>query len=334
MKALVTGANGFAGSHLVRLLLSEGWRVLGITNDIRLNPHLNAASDSFTLEESDICDRRRLVPLLREFAPGIVFHLAAVTLKDVSRDSVEELYRVNLLGTQNLLFSILEAKLEPFVIVTGSSASYGALSCSEDRALTEDSTPSPETIYGASKLAQEIFAALFGTSTGLKVVRTRAFNHTGPGEGPQMACSSFAKQIAECEMGKGAVIKVGNLDSHRDYCDVRDVVRAYFLVATRSRAGEVFNVCSGKAVRMREIVELLVSMSAKKISVLEDSGRFKAAGVSYQRGDYSKIKQTLGWQPEIPLEKSLSDLLDYWRDRLSEDGANLGSGSAERRTLE
>jgi GDP-4-dehydro-6-deoxy-D-mannose reductase len=315
MKALVTGANGFAGSHLVRLLLSEGWKVLGITNDIRLNPHLNAASHSFTLEEIDICDRRRLVPLLREFAPGHVFHLAAVTLKDVSRDAVEELYRVNVVGTQNLLFSILEAKLEPSVLVTGSSASYGTSGSMEGEPLTEESVLSPETVYGASKLAQEAFAASFGRSTGLRVSRTRAFNHTGPGEGPQMACSAFAKQIAECELGQGNVIYVGTLDSYRDYCDVRDVVLAYLLVATRSRAGEVFNVCSGRSVRMRRIVELLVSMSTKKISVLENSSRSKAADVSYQRGDYSKINSMLGWEPTISLEKSLSDLLDYWRNR-------------------
>jgi len=334
MKALVTGANGFAGSHLVRLLLTEGWNVLGITNDIRLNPHLNTTLDNFTLEELDICDRRRLVPLLREFAPEHVFHLAAVTLKDVSREAVEELFRVNVLGTQNLFFSILEAKLEPFVLVTGSSASYGSSHSAEDKPLTEESILSPETIYGASKLAQEMLAASFGTSTGLKVVRTRAFNHTGPGEGSRMACSSFAKQIAECELEKGTVIRVGNLNSYRDYCDVRDVVRAYLLVATRSRAGEVFNVCSGNAVRMRAIVELLVSISNKKIGVIEDLSKFKPADVSYHRGDYLKIKNELGWEPRISLETTLSDLLNYWRERLSVDGTNLGSRSTERRTLE
>jgi GDP-4-dehydro-6-deoxy-D-mannose reductase len=325
MKALVTGANGFAGSHLVRLLLSEGWKVLGITNDVRLNPHLNAPSDSFTLEEIDICDKGRLVPLLREFAPEGVFHLAAIILKGVNRDAVEELYRVNVLGTQNLFFSILEAKLEPFVLVTGSSASYGTSHSTEEKPLTEESVLSPETIYGASKLAQEAFAASFARRAGLRVSRTRAFNHTGPGESPQMACSSFAKQIAECELGKGAVIKVGNLDAYRDFCDVRDVVRAYVLVATKSPAGEIFNVCSGKAVRMRRIVELLVSMATKKISVLEDSSKCTAADVIYQRGDYSKINRMLGWQPTIPIEKSLSDLLGYWRCRSKECDTNLAA---------
>ncbi|MCX5800464.1 MAG: GDP-mannose 4,6-dehydratase [Candidatus Eisenbacteria bacterium] len=332
MRALVTGANGFAGSHLVQLLLGEGWEVLGITNDVRLNPHLNATSGNFTLEEVDICDRRRLVPLVRKFAPERVFHLAAVTLKDVSRVAVDELYRVNVQGTQNLFFSTLEAKLEPFVLVTGSSASYGPLSSVDDRPLAEDSALCPQSIYGASKLAQEVFSASFGTSTGLDVARTRAFNHTGPGEGSHMACSSFARQIAECELGRGSVIEVGNLDSYRDYCDVRDVVQAYLLVATRSRAGEVFNVCSGRAVCMRAIVELLVSMSTKRISVSEDSSRHRAADVSYQRGDYTKIRNTLGWEPRIPLEKSMSDLLDYWRSRLKEDGPNLSSRAAERRT--
>jgi len=334
MKALVTGANGFAGSHLVRLLLGRGWEILGITDDIRLNPHLSGASDSFTLEELDICDRRRLTSLLEAFKPERVFHLAAVTLKDFSRNAVEELYRVNVLGTQNLLFSLLEAKLEPVVLVTGSSASYGTMHSADAAPLTEESVLSPETVYGASKLAQETFAASLGTGTGLDVVRTRAFNHTGPGEGPKMACSSFAKQIAECEAGRGDFITVGNLDSFRDYCDVRDVVRAYLLVATKSRAGDVFNVCSGRAVCMRRIVELLVSMSKMKIRVLEDSTKFRASDVSYQRGDYSKIRQQLGWEPEIPLEKSLSDLLDYWRGRLREDKTHTGSRSAERRTLE
>jgi len=318
MKALVTGANGFAGTHLVRLLLSEGWKILGITNDLRLNPHLSGTADSFTLEELDICDRQRLTALLESFKPERVFHLAAVTLKDLSRSAVEELYRVNVLGTQNLLFSLLEAKLEPAILITGSSASYAAMHSADAAPLTEESPLSPQTVYGASKLAQETLASSLGAGTGLGVVRTRAFNHTGPGEGPRMACSSFAKQIAECEAGRGDSIKVGNLESFRDYCDVRDVVRAYFLVATKSRAGDVFNVCSGKAVRMRRIVDILVSLSKTKIRVLEESSKFTASDVSYQRGDYSKIRATLGWEPEIPLEKSLSDLLDYWRDRLKE----------------
>jgi len=316
MKALITGANGFAGTHLVEFLLSGGWEILGLTNDLELNPELRVVPGRFILREIDIGDSNSLLRALKDFAPDHVFHLAAVTAKGVSREAVDELFNVNVRGTQNLLFSAIESGLNSSVVVTGSSACYGSSGADRDSALTEESVLAPATIYGASKLAQEMLASSLGKSTGLPVKVTRAFNHTGPGEGPHMACSSFAKQIAECELGRGSVVRVGNLNSYRDYCDVRDVVRAYVLVAVKACPGEVFNVCSGKAVRMRTILEMLVSMSGKKIEIVEDPGKFKPADVSYHRGDFSKINRELGWKPEIDLEKTLSDLLNYWRNRL------------------
>ncbi|KPJ61382.1 MAG: hypothetical protein AMJ46_01410 [Latescibacteria bacterium DG_63] len=330
--ALVTGANGFAGSHLVRLLLDEGWRVLGITNDPSLNPELVSVTGDFRLEELDVCDREGLLPLLIEFRPETVFHLAAVTQLELKRDALGELYRVNVLGTQNLLLSILEIKLEPVVLITSSSAVYGS-SRSQDRGpLTEDVVPTPETPYGASKLAQEMLADTLGRCTGLKVVRTRAFNHTGPGESRRMACSAFASQVAECELKGEDVVRVGNLDSHRDFCDVRDVVRSYVLAATRGEAGEIYNVCSGNAVTMRSILERLVSMSSREIRIETDVFRFKSGDVSYQRGDGSKIERTLGWKPEISLEKTLSDLLDHWRNKLGKQRGEHEGRATERRT--
>ncbi len=330
-EALVTGANGFAGSHLVRLLLDEGWRVLGVTNDASLNPELASAVENFELVELDICDRQGLSALLSRFKPEKVFHLAAVTQLELERAALEELYRVNVLGTQNLLLCILEKKLEPVVLVTGSSASYGASRTLDAAPLTEETAPFPETPYGASKLAQELLADTLGRCGGLKVVRTRAFNHTGPGESPRMACSAFASQVAECELRGKDVVRVGNLDSYRDYCDVRDVVRAYLMTATKGESGEIYNVCSGEAVTMRSILERLVSMSGKDIRIETDAARFKHGDVSYQRGDRSKIERTLGWKPEIPLEKTLSDLLDYWRERLVSERPEREGRSTERR---
>lgn len=333
-KALVTGANGFAGSHLVRLLLERGWKVLGVTNDLSLDTGLVPGAGEFALKELDIGDRQGLLSLLAEFRPESVFHLAAVTQLELDRGALEELYRVNVLGTQNLLLSILEAKLEPVVLVTGSSASYGSSQGVGGQALTEECLPAPETPYGASKLAQEVLAATLGRCAGLRVVRTRAFNHTGPGESRRMACSAFASQVAECELEGKDAVRVGNLDSCRDYCDVRDVVRAYLLAATSGEPGELYNVCSGTAVSMRSILELLVSMSKTKIRIETDPGRFRPGDVSYQRGDGSKIERALGWRPEIPLERTLSDLLDYWRGRLEAERLEHEGRSTERRKRE
>jgi GDP-4-dehydro-6-deoxy-D-mannose reductase len=330
MKALITGANGFAGTHLVRLLLSQNWRLLGITNDLSLNPELKPDGTALRLEEIDICDAETLLPLLREFRPEVVFHLAAITGGPFTRAAVDELYRVNVRGTQNLLFSLIEAGLHVTTLVTGSGAVYGSSALSEAASISEDALPAPETVYGASKLAQESLASSFGRSGRMNVLVTRAFNYTGPGEGPAMACSAFAKQIVECEMKNGGIVRVGNLDSHRDYCDVRDVVRAYYMVATKPGASGVFNVCSGRAVRMRDVLDVLVSLSRVEMSVETDPARVRAVDTSYQRGDRSRITQLVGWEPLIPLERTLSDLLDFWRVKLIGAGLDQG-GSPERR---
>ena len=324
MKALITGANGFAGTHLVRLLLSEHWRVLGTTNDLGLNPDLKPDGESLRLEEIDVCDRTALLPLLEDFRPEVVFHLAAVTGAGLTREAVDELYRVNVAGTQNLMFCLLEAGLPVTALVTGSGAVYGTSGSAEAAAIPETARPVPETLYGASKLAQESLASAFGRAGGMNVLVTRAFNYTGPGEGPGMACSAFARQIVECEMKSGGTVRVGNLDSYRDYCDVRDVVRAYYMVATGPGAGGVFNVCSGRAVRMRQILDGLVSLSRVKVSVEVDPARVRAVDTSYQRGDCSRIRELVGWTPQIPLEKTLSDVLDFWREKLA--GTHLDRG--------
>ncbi|MFH0777205.1 MAG: GDP-mannose 4,6-dehydratase [Candidatus Eisenbacteria bacterium] len=332
MKALVTGANGFAGTHLVEHLLAGGWSILGITNDAGLNPRMRSKRPNFDLMEVDICDAPRLQRLVTDFRPDHVFHLAAVTKSDVSRGGLEELYRVNVAGTENLLVTLLEVAPDSRVLVTSSSGVYAPWQPIENCALHEEGLLQPESVYGASKLAQETLAHSFGRTTGLKILRTRAFNHTGPGESPHMACSAFARQIVMCEMERGGTVAVGNLETQRDFCDVRDVVAAYVLVAREAAAGEVFNVCSGEAVSMRSVLETLVSMARVPVRIQVDPGRFKHADVSYQKGDNSKIRKLLGWKPEIPLEQTLSDLLGYWRERLDREGPLPNSKPGERRT--
>ncbi|MBN1504645.1 MAG: GDP-mannose 4,6-dehydratase, partial [Candidatus Eisenbacteria bacterium] len=238
--------------------------------------------------------------------------------------AVNELYRVNVTGTQNLMFCLLEAGLMVTTLVTGSGAVYGSSVPPGAAPISESALPAPETLYGASKLAQESLASAFGGAAGMNVLVTRAFNYTGPGEGPGMACSAFARQIVECEMKNGGTVRVGNLDSYRDYCDVRDVVRAYSMVATKPGVAGVFNVCSGRAVRMREILDSLVALSSAKISVEVDPARVRAVDSSYQRGDCSRIRDLVGWTPRIPLERTLADVLDFWRGKLAGAGSERG----------
>ncbi len=306
MRALITGINGFCGRHLAQHLEGAGLRVFGL--DV-------AHEGEPTCEQyfsADICDTERMKGILRESSPDLVFHLAAV----IKSPEPGILYRNNVLGTVSLLESIVGCGLSPRVLVTSSSAVYG--SGPGNKPITERSTAHPLTHYGISKVAQESVALYYFRTFKIPVFCSRAFNLIGPGQSSELACSAFAEQIARMEKQKDArEFKTGNLDSFRDFLDVRDAVRAYHVIVEKGRPGAIYNVCSGEAVSIQDCLDSLLRISTKNLITRVDPNRLQANDVPFQFGSAGKLKRHTGWKPEIPLNQSLGDLLDYWRKKIS-----------------
>jgi GDP-4-dehydro-6-deoxy-D-mannose reductase len=313
MRVLVTGVSGFAGSHLAELLVSEGHRVYGFTNDPSLDDNLAALKGAVKVFDGDMRSREDLREAFAEARPERIYHLAAITPGRGGGDD-RSFWEINVGGTAALLE---EAGKLPGarVQIAGSSAEYGLLP-REANPIAEHAELRPVGVYSVSKAAQGLLAFSYWAHQGLYVVRTRAFNHTGPREDTGFACSTFARQIAEAELDPaGGVIRVGNLDAYRDISDVRDIVRGYVAALEKGRAGQVYNVCSGVAVRIGDVLEVLEGMSRVPLRVELDKARLRPSDLPYQRGDSRALGDETGWRPEIPLERMLWDLLEYWRAR-------------------
>lgn len=311
---LITGVNGFAGGHLLRALAEDaaGGRRLSITG-IGLGALPNPPGAPLAYHDGDLTDVPFVSRVVGEARPNQVIHLAALTFGQPTGPADQRFLDVNVQGTRVLMETLLAAGLRPRVLVASSSAVYGAAG---DDPITEDTPLRPQTLYAASKACQELIARTFHAAHELPVIVTRAFNHTGPGEHPHFAASTFARQIVAAESGRGeAVIRVGNLDAYRDFTDVRDIVRGYLAVLAQGSAGEIYNVCSGRATRIGDLLELLVGMARRRVEVAVDPARLAPADVPYQRGSHERLTAATGWRPAIPLATTLADLLDYWRAR-------------------
>ena len=219
----------------------------------------------------------------------------------------------NVLGQLNLFEACRRSGISPRIQIACSSEEYGMVY--EDELPIKETNPlRPLSPYAVSKVAQDMLAYQYWMSYKTDVVRTRGFNHEGPRRGPVFVASDFAKQIADIERGqKAPVIHVGNLEARRDFTDVRDMVKAYWLALEKCAGGEVYNICSGKAWRIRDVLDLLLTMTRVKIEVREDAARLRPSDVPVLLGDYSKFHAATGWDPTIPFETTLADMLDYWR---------------------
>jgi GDP-4-dehydro-6-deoxy-D-mannose reductase len=305
---LVTGATGFAGSHLVDDLLRDHDAVAAWANLRGAAPESRRGVE---WQAVDLLDRSAVAAAIAREKPSVVYHLAgAAHVGDSWADPVRPL-RVNTLGTHHLLDAIRAADLECPVLVTGSALVYKP----SLEALDEDSPIGPPNPYGLSKLAQEVIAVRDGWSP---VFLARPFNHAGPRQSPGYSTSAFAKQIAEIEAGGGdAVLSVGNLDARRDLMDVRDTVRAYRLLVEKGRPARPYNVCSGTAYRVGDVLETMLGLSQSRIRVSIDPARLRPIDVPVVLGNPSRIGAEVGWRPTIPIERTLRDLLDYWRQRIA-----------------
>lgn len=316
MRALITGITGFVGSHLAEYLLISGYDVYGTVRWRSRHDNIEDIKNKVKLIEADIRDSYSIKKAVEESEPDFIFHLAAQSYVPTSFHAPQETLMTNITGTVNVLEAVRSCNLDPKIHIAGSSEEYGFVKPNEVP-VKETNILRPLSPYGVSKVAEEMISIQYNKSYGLKTVVTRAFNHTGPRRGDVFVTSNFSKQAAEIEKGiKEPVIHVGNLNAQRDFSDVRDIVRAYELSLKKCDYGEVYNICSGKGWKIKELLDLILSMSTMKIRIEADKSRFRPSDVEVLVGDSTKFREKTGWKPEIPFEKTIKDLLDYWRQRV------------------
>jgi len=316
MKALITGITGFVGSHLAELLLNKGYIVYGIArwrSDTRNIDHIKS---KLKIVEADLNDAHSLYNAIQKIKPDQIYHLAAQSFVPTSWIAPADTIKTNVIGTVNLFEAVRKAGIDPKIQVACSSEEYGLVK-PEETPIKETNPLRPLSPYGVSKVAQDMLSFQYFKSYGLKIIVTRGFNHTGPRRGEVFVCSNFAKQIVKIEKGlREAKIKVGNLDAIRDFTDVRDMVRGYNLALEKGIPGERYNICSGKGYKIKEVLDMFLEMTDKKIELENDPERMRPSDVPILIGDNSRFREQTGWKPEIAFEKTLRDLLDYWRNQI------------------
>jgi GDP-4-dehydro-6-deoxy-D-mannose reductase len=315
MRALITGGAGFAGSHLVEHLLEQNHEVILLARpggNTRSAEHLRGRAQ---LAAADLNDFAGLHSVLARFRPQRIYHLAAFSSLVESKSDPRRCYHVNFDGTLNLLEAWRTLAFESRVLLVSSSNVYG-VAAGRELPLRETSPFRPENPYGGSKIAAEFLALQFGLSYGLPVIRVRPFQHTGPRQSSAYVCSGLARQVAEIAHGlRPPVLEVGNPQVSRDFSDVRDIVRGYELLLERGRPGEVYQLCSGKAVSVGAIIELLIAKAQRPIEIRIDSSKARPGESPVLWGDPAKAHVEAGWAPRYSLEETLHNLLGYWEEQ-------------------
>lgn len=303
---LVTGAAGFAGSHLLDLLKRDSAGLVAWQRPGGTPP----AVPDVSWESVDLLDAGTVRAAIARLRPAAVYHCAGAAHVGRAWDDTSKAFAANVMATHHLLDALDRAAVPARVLIPGSALVYTAA----DRPLVEDDPLLPSSPYGLSKLAQELLGCR--ANGGIRVGIARAFNHFGPRQDPMFAASSFARRIADIEHGRWAPeISVGNLDARRDLTDVRDTVRAYKLILERGVPGRPYNVCSGRAIAIRDLLDMMIARAKVPVKVVVDPKRYRPNDTPLLVGDPSRVKTELGWMPEIPIEKTVDDLLAYWRTR-------------------
>ena len=317
-RVFITGVTGFAGSHLVDYLLTlPEVEIFGMRRWRSRTEHIDHLSEDVRIVECDLRDQTSVTRALSDIRPDKIFHLAAQSFVPASWNAPEESLHTNVIGTLRLFEGARQAGIDPWIQLACSSEEYGMVR-PDEVPIKETNPLRPLSPYAVSKVGADLLGYQYFRSFGMKIVRTRAFNHTGPRRGDVFVCSNFARQIAEIEKGRRApVLHVGNLEARRDFTDVRDVARAYWLALSGGcEAGEVYNVCTGESRTIRETLDMLLARTEAKISVETDPGRMRPSDVMILEGDNARFTEATGWRPEIPFERTLDDILAYWRARL------------------
>lgn len=320
MRVLITGITGMVGSHLAEYILKRhpSAEVHGLVRWRSPLEHLRAVESGILLHQADLRDLNSLILLLRRAQPDRIFHLAAQSYVTVSFDAPADTIHTNVIGTVNLLDAVRITGLDPEIHICSSSEVYGQVTEAETP-IRETNPFRPASPYAVSKVGEDMVALQYFLSYGVKTIRTRMFTHTGPRRGDVFAESSFAKQIAEIEAGvRPNPVRVGNLESVRTVADVRDAVKAYWVLLEKCPPGEVYNIGGSRTMTIGDILEALKGMARCRIEHVVDAALLRPSDVTLQIPDTSKFRQATGWKPEIPVETTLHDLLAYHRNRVKD----------------
>lgn len=317
LKVFISGIAGFAGSHLAELLLRENYEVYGLIRYRSKLDNIQHIIPQLKLVYGDLRDSHSIEQLMQDITPDYVFHLAAQSYVPMSWKAPVDTMETNVVGTINLFEAVRKLDKETRIHFAGSSEEYGLVR-EDECPIVEEQPLKPLSTYGVSKITGEKLCYQYVKSYGMKIVSTRAFNHSGPRRGEQFVTSNFAKQIAEIENGAEPIIHVGNLTAQRDFTDVRDMVRAYLLAIKVCQYGVPYNICSGRAISIESLLNRLLSMSKVKVEVVQDADRMRPSDVPVLQGDCTLFKNATGWERSYSLDETLNDLLDYWRENVTQ----------------
>jgi len=318
MKALITGITGFVGSHLAEYLLEKGDEVYGTFRWRSPRDNIEHIMDKITLKNCELRDPNSVRTCINDVKPEVIFHLAAQSYVPSSFNEPATTLETNIIGTLNLLEAVRQGNVDPIIHICSSSEVYGQVK-KEEVPIKEINIFRPASPYAVSKVGEDMIALQYFLSYGIKTIRSRMFTHTGPRRGEVFVVSAFAKQIAMIELGlQEPLLKVGNLKSIRTFLDVRDAVRAYYLLVKKCTPGEVYNIGGNRTMEVGEMLDLMLKFSPikEKIEVKVSDDLLRPSDVTLQIPDISKFVSETNWKPEIPLEKTLEDILNYWRERL------------------
>lgn len=311
--ALIIGAAGFVGGYLARELLSNGFHV-----SLTKLPFENINIENTDVFNCDVTSYNSVYETVTAVQPDVIYHLAAQSSVKVSWEKPSLTLDINVNGTLNLLevCRTLPSENRPRILLIGSAEEYGKVT-PDMCPINEECSCNPANIYALSKLTQNHLGRLYASAYGLDIINVRAFNHTGPGQSPSFVLSDFCRQVAEIERGrKTPIIRVGNLDAKRDFTDVRDIVKAYILLSEKGKSGETYNVGSGKAISISELLSEVLSTSDTEIKIETDPEKLRPSDVPLHVADISKIREETGWTPTIPLSKTIKDTLEAHRDNI------------------
>lgn len=309
MKSLIIGGAGFVGAYLIRHLKEELGHEVAVTK----MPQESVAADGVDVYDLNILEKESIVELFRSVRPDYIFHLAAQSSVSVSWKNPQLTVDVNVKGGVNVLEALRELEDKPRVLLIGSGEEYGHILPGETP-IQEDNVSRPGNIYAATKACQNMLGRIYADAYGLQVMMVRAFNHIGPNQTPLFVVADFCRQVARIERGEQEpVMRVGNLSAKRDFTDVRDVVRAYSMLMEKGQAGESYNVGSGHAIAIEELLQMILANSKKEITVEVDPNKLRPVDVPVIEADIRKLQAATGWEPRIKLEDTIRETLDYWR---------------------
>ncbi|MCP4900833.1 MAG: GDP-mannose 4,6-dehydratase [bacterium] len=318
MRILITGVTGFVGSYLAEHLLERQTdaEVWGLVRWSSKRDQLGPLEDVVRLVDADLTDASSLVRAMQAARPDVVFHLAGASTVASSWTTPAEIFNVNTIGQIHLFEAMRTLNIEPITVIASSAEAYGRTG-STSSPLDEAAPFEPVSPYGVSKAAQDLLAQQYFAGYALPTVRLRLFNHTGPRRPDRFVASSFARQIAAIERGEQPPrLLVGDLNAVRDFTDVRDIARAYWLAAMHGKPGEAYNVCSGKPVSIRSLLDRLMVFTEEEVEIQVDPGRLRAAEITRLYGSATRFKEATGWEPVIPFDQTLLDMLNWWRQRV------------------